>query len=512
LVFRIKRISLYLTSVIVLMALFQNCTQPIVRFNDSILMGGTGADGMRYQSYGVCPNGNVGVSSIVLLSPDHSQGALTRQNCSDLSSPQPINPSKLQFAVNDTTVFQLNGAIFNQQTSSSTQLVTVQFCSDANQNVQSLIWQAMGQPALLGSVIQGTNDTGSLNVQQSGSVFTTTTGQSSQFTLTVTGSTGSLNSTIGGQNPVTDSNLACASQSIPAYNDGSQNAPAGPAQYPSLLGAENVRPPWRVAGVDYAVGYPTGQTLKDPTTDPALAANPNVTIDTTNRVIQVNGSNVTLDGYDFTLHGGYAISVNSGSGTVVSNSNVVWIGTAAGSSGLTIENNIFDGTNSPADLALVYHDGNGALVAKYNWFKNIPGSVITDNTGGSFTFEYNLIENAGYVYTQFSGTYSSLIIDYNTTIQSATGAEGFRFYSEDGGSLTGDMSNNTMITSAVSGSPVIGYLMYIGGSSSPVTVTIQNNYMDLRGAAGSFHSDTSPSTNATYSNNVNASNGATLEP
>ncbi len=44
--------------------------------------------------------------------------------------------------------------------------------------------------------------------------------------------------------------------------DGSANAPAGPAQMPSLLNGYKAPPPWEVAGVDYAVGVPSGLTLK----------------------------------------------------------------------------------------------------------------------------------------------------------------------------------------------------------------------------------------------------------
>ena len=42
------------------------------------------------------------------------------------------------------------------------------------------------------------------------------------------------------------------------YNDGYSKAPAGTPQFPNLLTVYAVRPPWRVAGVHYAVGIPTG--------------------------------------------------------------------------------------------------------------------------------------------------------------------------------------------------------------------------------------------------------------
>ena len=66
--------------------------------------------------------------------------------------------------------------------------------------------------------------------------------------------------------------------------DGSANAPAGAPQLPSLLNGYAVRPPWEVAGVDYAVGVPTGTTLKDPTLRISMSG---VSVDTTNRLILV---------------------------------------------------------------------------------------------------------------------------------------------------------------------------------------------------------------------------------
>ena len=45
--------------------------------------------------------------------------------------------------------------------------------------------------------------------------------------------------------------------------DGSANAPAGAPQFPNLLNGYAVRPPWMVAGVDYAAGVPAGTTLTD---------------------------------------------------------------------------------------------------------------------------------------------------------------------------------------------------------------------------------------------------------
>src|SRR3984893_7488377 len=57
---------------------------------------------------------------------------------------------------------------------------------------------------------------------------------------------------------------------ISLESDGFANAPTGAPQYPTYFTSLNgispypVRPPWKVAGVDYRVGINTGVSLKDP--------------------------------------------------------------------------------------------------------------------------------------------------------------------------------------------------------------------------------------------------------
>src|SRR5208337_722431 len=62
------------------------------------------------------------------------------------------------------------------------------------------------------------------------------------------------------------------------YVDGATGAPAGAPQLPTILSGYKVRPPWQVAGVDYAAGVPSGTTLKDPST----VAMAGVSVNTTN--------------------------------------------------------------------------------------------------------------------------------------------------------------------------------------------------------------------------------------
>ena len=91
------------------------------------------------------------------------------------------------------------------------------------------------------------------------------------------------------------------------YTDGSANAPVGNPQLPNLLSSYSVRPAWQVAGVDYAVGVPTNMTLKDPTVAANLPAG--VSIDAANHVVDITANNVTLNGFDFSLHGGWGVVI-----------------------------------------------------------------------------------------------------------------------------------------------------------------------------------------------------------
>ena len=50
-----------------------------------------------------------------------------------------------------------------------------------------------------------------------------------------------------------------------ATNDGSANAPAGAPQVPTLLNGYATQLSSQVAGIDYAVGVPSGPSLKNPT-------------------------------------------------------------------------------------------------------------------------------------------------------------------------------------------------------------------------------------------------------
>jgi hypothetical protein len=96
--------------------------------------------------------------------------------------------------------------------------------------------------------------------------------------------------------------------------------PSKGAPHPALLASYRTRPPWKVAGIDYPVGVPSGTTL----TDWQSLSGPGITVraDVTPPYVRVDDtSNVVISGVDFSLHdGAYLWFKNSPSLTVI-NSN-----------------------------------------------------------------------------------------------------------------------------------------------------------------------------------------------
>src|SRR5260370_36546282 len=161
---------------------------------------------------------------------------------------------------------------------------------------------------------------------------------------------------------------------------------------------------------------------------------PGVSIDTARHIIFVTGSNVTLDGYDFSLHGGWSVYIERGrSDTVIENSkflvganNLVPIAAESGAGKLTVEYCTIDGGrfgvagNPGAIYTLISYNGSGGLTVEYDWLKNAPQHII-EFRNGTLIDQYNLIQNAGYFVgahvndVQFNGSVSDgSVIGFNT--------------------------------------------------------------------------------------------------
>ena len=305
--------------------------------------------------------------------------------------------------------------------------------------------------------------------------------------------------------------------------DGSVNAPAGPAQLPNLLSGYAARPLWMVAGVDYAVGVPSGTSL----TPWYSLSGPGISVNTSTHVVSVyNTSGVNITGVDFSLNGGAILMfVNSPNGVVshcnfggtnlTSISNGV-IAADQGSGGLTVEYCTINGGGAGSGSTLISAGGSGTVTLEYNLFENFPQHVLelTQRSGTSFSvvYKYNLIEqgaeqpSAHLNYLQFnSGTATSVNVEFNTSYQTpqAGGGEGYQFYdNSSGGSISNvTLAHNTMIATGGAQGTAMSYLIH-GGTGSR---SASNNYIADPAAWGAFYSGSV--SGWSISNNVDMATG-----
>lgn len=294
-----------------------------------------------------------------------------------------------------------------------------------------------------------------------------------------------------------------------AVNDGSANAPAGAPQFPNLLAAYGAnRPAWEVAGVDYHVGVPQGLALKNP----ATISMSGVSVNTTTHIVTVTGNNVTLDGYDFSLNGGWQVTTQAAN-TKIANSNFVVgsndllpiMGTLTASN-LDIVNCTIDGAgHAPGPWGcLIAWRGSGFTV-EYSWLKDSGGDMIdTIGGGGTFTVEHNLIQNAGMIpgahgdYTQIYGGPHTVQVNYNTTTQDGGVTQGLMTHSEIGS---------------------VTYFTSLDLQSLTGTMMVQNNYFDKSKAFGFVYSTSGGlsvgpndgSSKSVFIHNVNMRTGAVVQ-
>jgi hypothetical protein len=283
--------------------------------------------------------------------------------------------------------------------------------------------------------------------------------------------------------------------------DGSANAPANTPQMPILLEGYATRPPWNVAGVDYAVGYPSGTTLNAPSTIHMAG----VVVDNLNHVVRVIGNNVTLSGYDFSLGGGWGVSVNGGIGVTIQNSRFVvgrnghtLIYISPNASNVTVQNNWMDGGGTSTQI-LVGANGAGTTTIQYNLIQNAWGQnlVMSSYVGGeNWIVQYNVIANAGLGFNSgahgdWIQTYNmpgkdtnSFEVRFNTFVQnvpiSGGRTQGISAFSANSGPTAGcvqteSFNNNTII--ATNGA-YVNYGIIVDTTRVIGSATIQNNYFD----------------------------------
>jgi hypothetical protein len=377
------------------------------------------------------------------------------------------------------------------------------------------------------------NSAGDFAIDNYGNIIVTAQGQTDlngslsivDFALTVTASSGSGSSNI----------------LITVYADGYADAPPGTAQFPTLLNGYHAKgvssgrakgngyqPNWNVAGVDYAVGIPSGTSLSSPTT----INNPNVSVNLANHHVTVTGNNVTLSGIDFSLNGGWQLILNGVTGTTIENCNFavgtnaqpMFNGDIAGTNNTTIKNCVFNmgGLDDNFNAGAVNIQGN--VTATYNLIENAAADLWdqggTGSTVQNLTLKYNVFANAGQGASglhpdqlQLGGGTYTVDVEYNTYYQSTLGPAGGTqgifpdIADKNGTTVVGSntISNNTFI--ALAGTHVNFQIAAQAQVGAGNTFVINANYFDPTGDGSVFKYT---STRNAQTNNFNMVTGALL--
>lgn len=274
---------------------------------------------------------------------------------------------------------------------------------------------------------------GAVTVSSTGASNVVPTLSGATYTLSVTASNGS-----GTSSP--------ASVPVTFYADGALTAPSGTAQLPTLFASyTHGRPPWKVAGVDYYVGLPSGTTLQDPTTATLPAG-----CSYGSHVVTCSTAGATLDKFDFTLHGGIGLSVNADNISVTNSKfgtdamTTASATSASGTSTITL-------ASVPSDLAVGMYVGDengGGAIADLTTVSSIAGNVVTlsaaltnaVNSGDVITFNYG---------------HAPLLI------------AGSNFY----------MANTTVDAAGIGDSSTFGGVLYVN-SGSAAGITLEYNWFN----------------------------------
>lgn len=319
--------------------------------------------------------------------------------------------------------------------------------------------------------------------------------------------------------------------------DGCTGAPGGTAQFPNILSSYGAnRPPWNVAGVEYYVGVPAGTVLKDPSVQGNLPVG--ATANASLHVVQITANNVTLSGYDFSLHGGWGVSIPNGvTGTTITNSNFVYSinpiipiqAVGSGIANLTVANNNFIGSPNDQGIAIQYNGG-GAFIVKYNYFSTQGTDAIdpgANPAGFTPTIEYNLFYGIGVTSGAhndpiqfYAGNVSNGITAYNTIYQPQGLLQTHNYQltiaSEATANINNQMvSNNTIINTGPTPTATFTFAITTESTATLTNTTYQNNYFDPTGDDFGIWYPSSGSqwgNNTHIWNNVNMTNGTVSVP
>lgn len=308
----------------------------------------------------------------------------------------------------------------------------------------------------------------------------------------------------------------------PLYN--TINTPKQGVAFSSMLARYPVRPSWKVAGIDYPVGInKSAIPLKDPSTIGTFVQG--ATFSAGQVQLPNSSSVITVDGFDFSLHGGCQIVLGGGAGQQIIQNCYFKAGinkfNAIFDGGTTIQSvllkyNVFDG-NSPAFEFLNPGQTAGYVSVNarsyeqyYNYFLNAQAEHVV--AGGSVTngllwkSSFNVYSQAGYggylgdhgdIVQMYGGipgckmanvsiSYDTIVIDdTNTagdTAKGGWGCQGFSISSADNYGLVTPaftFSNNTICGTANSASfNCLGAAVLINSSWFTATINYQSNYID----------------------------------
>jgi hypothetical protein len=311
-----------------------------------------------------------------------------------------------------------------------------------------------------------------------------------------------------------------------SYSDGCAGAPTRTAQLPSILNGYAVRAPWNVVGVDYGAGLPTGTSLSDPTTSPPAGCSYNSGTHT----LTCSGNNITVDSFDFTLHGGVKLNMGTATGSVItknsfsSGTNCVdpLIRIDLPSNGTyTIKSNDVDGngpTCSPAFETLLFVTGGGGTTTEtiqYNYWRNAPSDVLqfvcTAGSARNQTVQFNVFQTVGTTSgahsdgTQWTACTSTPTVTFNTFYNNGgtVPAQPLHVEAQLTSAITNAVvSNNTVIAAGnCSSFPTNCWANYLlsckadapdPGTNTNTGFKAQDNYLDVTAALGYFDDSSAP--------------------
>ena len=296
--------------------------------------------------------------------------------------------------------------------------------------------------------------------------------------------------------PLTAPTPACHQN--PGYRDGCLNASTGIPAFPTLLDHYKFRPPWNVAGVDYAVGIPSKLSLKDPR---RVALPTGCSLQGT--TVTCSGT-VVLDGYDFSLNDGTTLIIKDGNLTVQNclftvGSNQGALGKIIDVSGLgdaTFLNNEFDGSDIPVTPQrgqTINVLNTGTIIFRYNYFHNSGGDMVDFSAGPQVNIvQYNVFKDIG-LKTAHSDTLqwcgsiiSNADLSFNTIVQNIAGLSGMGLIvpnSECSGAKMSNVlvHNNTLISRVRDNFATGATVSQDAGPAAADHVAVFDNYVDPTG-------------------------------